>query len=85
MSIGGKILGVATLGALVWFTRREPSSVEKADNHSAAFADGETHIDNFDQTRGAGPEAMRDDVRRPWEAVDQAGDESFPASDPPGY
>ena len=32
--------------------------------------------------RSAGPEAMRDPPEE-WENVDQASDESFPASDPP--
>lgn len=32
--------------------------------------------------RPAGPEAMRDPPRE-WTAVDEASDESFPASDPP--
>ncbi len=32
--------------------------------------------------RSAGPEAMRDPPED-WERVDQASDESFPASDPP--
>lgn len=32
--------------------------------------------------RAAGPEAMRDPPED-WEKVDQASDESFPASDPP--
>ena len=32
--------------------------------------------------RSAGPEAMRDPPKD-WELVDQASDESFPASDPP--
>ncbi|MGN6691789.1 MAG: hypothetical protein ACTHJU_12675 [Sphingopyxis sp.] len=79
----GKILGAATLGALFWFTRKPKLQASKDEGHSAAFADGETHSENFDQTRSAGPEAMRDDVKRPWENVDQASDESFPASDPP--
>jgi hypothetical protein len=79
----GKILGIATLGALFWFTRKSAPPAAKDEGHSAAFADGETHAENFDQTRSAGPDGMRDDVRRPWESVDQASDESFPASDPP--
>ena len=33
--------------------------------------------------RAAGPEAMRDRPVREWTLVDQASDESFPASDPP--
>jgi hypothetical protein len=35
------------------------------------------------QVRAAGPEEMRDGATRPWTAVDEASDESFPASDPP--
>ena len=35
--------------------------------------------------RPAGPEAMRDPPRNGWDKVDEAEDESFPASDPPAY
>jgi hypothetical protein len=35
------------------------------------------------QIRPAGPDGMRDPVRRPWKPEDEASDESFPASDPP--
>jgi hypothetical protein len=49
----------------------------------AALADGEQHATkDFSTTRSAGPDAMRDKPRE-WTTVDQAVDESFPASDPP--
>jgi hypothetical protein len=37
------------------------------------------------RVRSAGPDAMRDAPRRPWDKTDQSSDESFPASDPPAY
>jgi hypothetical protein len=41
---------------------------------------GESHVPPA--VRSAGPGAMRFPPRH-WDRVDQAGDESFPASDPP--
>ena len=79
----GKFLGVAVLGALYWFTRSSGPKFPKQDEHAAASADNETDPENFDQTRSAGPDGMRSDARRTWDSVDQAADESFPASDPP--
>jgi hypothetical protein len=71
---------------LIWLVacaRRKPRASAKHENHAAAFRDRETDVENFDQTRSAGPDAMRDRTRRRWDSVDQASDESFPASDPP--
>ena len=49
--------------------------------HRAAFADGEANGGRVD-VRNAGPAAMRSDQPH-WDKVDEASDESFPASDPP--
>lgn len=56
---------------------------------SEAAADSEivtaVRVGGYQQVRPAGPSAMRDAPVREWTKVDQASDESFPASDPPAY
>lgn len=69
----------------LWRKRRNAPVPATARRHGAAFADSETDPENATQTRSAGPQAMRDGVRRHWDNVDEASDESFPASDPPAY
>jgi hypothetical protein len=54
------------------------------DSFNAAFADGETDEENFDQTRNAGTSSMRSDIDD-WEDIDDMSDASFPASDPPSF
>ncbi|HEX8421611.1 MAG TPA: hypothetical protein VF638_16505, partial [Sphingomonas sp.] len=77
---------------------QDPAPLEPAERSTtgnppflgmAAFADREVcetgPVSGYSNVRPAGPEAMRDETRRPWSKVDQASDESFPASDPPAY
>ena len=51
---------------------------------SAALSGSGAHgaVGNSGAARSAGPEAMRDPPQE-WTRVDEASDESFPASDPP--
>ena len=61
---------------------RHPRTTAPRAGH-AAFAAGETNGSNFAKVRNAGPEAMRSNPPE-WDRADEASDESFPASDPPG-
>lgn len=79
-------VGVA-VGAGLYATRHQWMSKAEAwrVEFSAAFADDETDYENFDQTRNAGADAMRDHPGDDWEDIDDMSDASFPASDPPSF
>jgi hypothetical protein len=74
-----KLAAVAALGYVGWRFYEKT----KSEDHPA-FATGQGTGENFAKVRDAGPQAMADKPRREWTAADQASDESFPASDPPG-
>ncbi|WP_086606855.1 hypothetical protein [Erythrobacter donghaensis] len=69
-------LGAAGYAGYRYFTR-------DTGTRNAAFAQGQAD-DGHQTVRDAGPNAMRDPVKRAWTETDQELDESFPASDPPG-
>ncbi|MFA7603143.1 MAG: hypothetical protein WCY29_09060 [Novosphingobium sp.] len=64
----------AAYGLYRYATRAKPLS-------RAAFAEGESTPGPV-EVRNAGPQAMRSTPPQ-WDPVDEASDESFPASDPP--
>jgi hypothetical protein len=71
------VVGAAGYGIYRYMQKEGP-------HHSrVAFADGESFGPSGTPVRNAGPEAMRTPPRD-WDKADQASDESFPASDPPG-
>lgn len=75
------LLKLAAIGAIGYFGYR--FFTRKSHSDHAAYAAGQSSGSHTD-VRDAGPEAMRDPAQREWTKIDQASDESFPASDPPG-
>lgn len=83
--IGAATAGAAAVAAAFvsrrWFGRDE-------DDVFAPALSGGTRpagpVGTTGAARQAGPEAMRDPPKS-WSKVDEAGDESFPASDPPAF
>jgi len=81
--IAGVGAAVAAAGAALFAWRR---SAEPGEETAAATSRGKTApgpVGKSGAARSAGPDAMRDPPKE-WEKGDQASDESFPASDPPG-
>jgi hypothetical protein len=82
------VIGVSVaIGAGLYATRDQwmPKADKWKNDFSAAFADDETDHENFDQTRHAGKDSMRDHPGKNWTKVDDMSDASFPASDPPSF
>jgi hypothetical protein len=75
------ILKTALLGALGYFGYKYYQ--KNKGTQEAAFAIGQSTGSNFAKVRDAGPDAMADRPKGEWSKVDEASDESFPASDPP--
>lgn len=72
----------AALGFLLG--RRLFGAGESRDNQAAALTVDRPPgpVGNTGSVRSAGPEGMRDPPSK-WSKIDEASDESFPASDPP--
>jgi hypothetical protein len=75
------ILTLLAIGGAAYALTRKNS--HRSANGNAAFADGQPR-QSHDDIRDSGPEAMRDPPAAKWTGVDEASDQSFPASDPPG-
>ncbi len=74
---------LSAVGGYLFFKRGGVKKHDDGVHHPApAFAGKGAHKDSPVHIRDAGPDDMRDKPRK-WDKVDQASDESFPASDPP--
>jgi hypothetical protein len=71
--------GLGFLASRLW---RRQGGPRRAGSAALAGKGAEGPVGHTAAARPAGPEAMRDPPAK-WEQVDQAIDESFPASDPP--
>jgi hypothetical protein len=80
-------LGAAAAASLGWLAailwRRRSAADDEPSGRPALAGTGATGaVGESGAARSAGPDAMRDPPGD-WDKVDQASDESFPASDPP--
>jgi hypothetical protein len=72
--------GLGYVATTLW--RRRGSTGAPGGRPAISGIGGHGAVGESGAARSAGPEAMRDPPKE-WEQVDQASDESFPASDPP--
>lgn len=75
---------LSAVGGYLYLNRGGPKKKHDDGVHhpAPAFAGAGAHKDSPVHVRDAGPKEMRDKPHK-WDKVDQASDESFPASDPP--
>ncbi len=79
IGLGALVVVAGGLGVLLSMRQLiGPRATEREPGYGAAVRQGEGPV------RSAGPDAMRSEPTRGWTAEDEASDESFPASDPPG-
>jgi hypothetical protein len=81
LGVGAAALaGLGYLAARLW--RRRAGEDEPSGRPALAGTGAVGAVGDSGAARSAGPDAMRDPPDK-WGKVDQASDESFPASDPP--
>jgi hypothetical protein len=68
-----------------WMRRRGSKHFAHTDKPVAVNPHEHHHGVARTVVRSAGPSAMRDKPVRKWNEIDEASDESFPASDPPAH
>ena len=79
-------IGAACAAGIGYLVSRRLSRSDDDDPYAPALSRGGAHgaVGSSGHVRPAGPEAMRDPPKN-WTEVDEASDESFPASDPPNF
>ena len=75
------VAGVGYLASVMWRRRGGEGNHEGA-RPAISGTGGHGYAGDSGAARQAGPDSMRDPPKE-WEKVDEASDESFPASDPP--
>jgi hypothetical protein len=80
--IGAAAAAAAAAGALFWWRRSSSDDGETPSAPALKHGGAEGPVGASGAARPAGRESMRDPPDN-WDRVDEAADESFPASDPP--